>query len=471
MVDRYGARVRAVGHDGQHDAIRLPGLFSEMLLEPQIPTAQLRQIRRHRDPDNPSQAHPWLRDYQIAVDDGRGVNAVAILQEHQALKLYDTRAQAMGGIVEEWNSWRHRYEPTESALIVHGPNTDVDLVNELAQQQRLDAGELGQQAIRAVDRDYLLHPGDVVAVRNAAYTFPAQSSRPRPNRVENGQTAIVQSVDPARDTLTLMLHEPGVEPRLVQIDQAKLRAQHAAGKRAAAVRLNYAMHSFPAQGATVHGTATLAGHWSQAKQETYVGDTRAIYRHTVHLAREDLGTNGTDEDRLSRYAQRISENRQRHASIRWRPDPKVELAVRLPDHRTLPSTAAASSSDLGAGDTSLQTSTATSDARHIATPAPAIDPAPRTSDIDQRQAQLARSEEHRRGVLDGPPEHAAPPQSASHTNGGRARARRLEALHDYGNAGQQPAPTPTNRLTTRQGPGPNPPTRPQTRRSGPAVGR
>ena len=133
-----------------------------------------------------------------------------------------------------------------------------------------------------------------------------------------------------------MLREPGAEPRLVEIDQARLRSQHAAGKRTAAVRLNYALHSFPAQGATVRGTATLAGHWSQAKQETYVGDTRAIYRHTVHVARDDLGTDGNDEDRISRYAQRISENRQRQASIRAALDPTFELAIHLPDHQPLP---------------------------------------------------------------------------------------------------------------------------------------
>ena len=84
-VERHGASVRAVGHDGQHDAIRLPGLFSEMLTDQRIPKAQLRQIRRHRDPDNPGHVHPWLRDYQIAVDQGCGLDAVAILQEQNAL--------------------------------------------------------------------------------------------------------------------------------------------------------------------------------------------------------------------------------------------------------------------------------------------------------------------------------------------------------------------------------------------------
>jgi conjugative relaxase-like TrwC/TraI family protein len=335
-VDRHGAAVRAIGHDGQHEAIRLPGLFSEMLRDQRIQTAELRQIRRHRDPTDPSRVHPWLRDYQVAVDQGRGSDAVAILQEQDALVLYQTRAQAMTGMIEEWDSWRRGYKPSESALIVHGPNSDVDLVNELAQRKRLEQGELGDRSIRAVDRDYQLRRGDIVAVRNAAYTFDAQPGRPRPKRVENGQVAVVDSVNVERDTVTLMLREPGAQPRLVEIDQARLRSEHAAGERAAAVRLQYAMHSFPAQGATVQGTATLAGHWSQAKRETYVGDTRAVYRHSVHVAREDLGVDGGDEDRIVRYGQRISENRQRHASIRSALDLTLQLAVDLPDHQPLP---------------------------------------------------------------------------------------------------------------------------------------
>ena len=188
----------------------------------------------------------------------------------------------------------------------------------------------------AVDRNYLLRPGDVVSIRGAAYTFPPRSDGPRPKRVENGQIAVIDAVDAEKDIVRLLVREPGAEPRLVEIDQARLRAEHDAGKRAASVRLAYAMHSFPAQGATVHGTATLAGHWSQAKHETYVGDTRAVYRHTVHVAREDLGVDGTDEDRIARYAQRIAENRQRLASIRSALDPTLKLPPDLPAHEPIP---------------------------------------------------------------------------------------------------------------------------------------
>jgi hypothetical protein len=472
VVERYGVRVRAIGHDGQHNAIRLAGLFSEMLIEQRIPTAELRQIRRHRNPHNPGQAHPWLSRYQVAVDQGCGVDAVAILQEHQALKLYDTRAQAMGGIVEEWNSWRHSYQPTESALIVHGSNSDVDVVNELAQQQRLDAGELGQDAIRAVDRDYLLRSGDVVAVRNAAYVFPTRSGSPRRKRVENGQTAIVEAIDPERDTLRLMLREPGAEPRLVEIDQARLRAEHAAGKRTAAIRLNYALHSFPAQGATVHGTATLAGHWSQAKQETYVGDTRAIYRHTVHVAREDLGTNGTDQDRITRYAQRISKNRQRQASIRSTVDPTLRLGIRLPDQPLLPSRA-------GRADTSLKPSTSAPDARMgAAGQAVTIDTSPSAPSASKpHRQQRALLNEPPGGVLDDPTEHllrALGPVPAERVARERweREATRLEALRLRCNTNREPSPVRSipqgGQITTR--PGPSTLARPSQRSAGRAIG-
>ena len=477
-VERHGASVRAVGHDGQHDAIRLPGLFSEMLIDPRIPTAELRQIRRHRDPNNPAQQHPWLRDYQIAVDQGRGAAAVAILQAQDALRLYDTRAQAMAGTVEDWDRWRRGYNPAESALIVHGPNADVDLINEIAQQKRLDAGELGDQAIRAVDRDYLLRPGDLVAVRNAAYTFPAQPHQPRPKRIENGQVAIIEAVNPKRDTLTLRLHEPGAEPRLVEIDQARLRANHAAGNRAAAIRLNYALHSFPAQGATVHATATLAGHWSQAKQQTYVGDTRAIYRHSVHIAREDLGTGDTDEDRICRYAQRISANRQRHASIRQTLDRTRRLAVDLPQRQPL-----AGVTDLHSApaphDPSPQARPSTRDmSQSTASTAAATGPTREISAANdarrQHRAPFAEQLEPARSDL---PKHlirllGPPPQQRIARERWDRETQRLQALQPQtqsaGRTARPASPSITDPVPSPHSPATPPP---PAQRTGPTIGR
>ena len=383
----------------------------------------------------------------------------------------------MGAMVDEWDRWRRGYEPTESALIVHGPNSDVDLVNELAQRKRLDAGELGAHAVRAVDRDYLLRPGDVVAMRNAAYTFQAQPGQPRPKRIENGQTAIVESVDPQRDTLTLLLREPGAQPRLVEIDQARLRNEHACGNRAAAVRLNYALHTFPAQGATVHGTATLAGHWSQAKQETYVGDTRAIYRHSVHIAREDLGTDGTDEDRIGRYAQRISANRQRHASIRQTLDHTRRLAVDLPKRQPLPGVADAPSV-IGPRDPAPETSPSTRDmSLNTAVPMAASDVSREVSAVsDACRQRPARVLEQLERALPDPPEHliralGPPPQERIARERWERAAQQLQALQPQAHTVERaapPRPSLTDPVPSRHAPASPPAPAP---RSGPTIRR
>ena len=235
----------------------------------------------------------------------------------------------------------------------------------------------------------------------------------------------------------LLLREPGAEPRLVEVDQARLREEHASGKRAAAVRLNYALHTFPAQGATVDGTATLAGHWSQAKQQTYVGDTRAIYRHSVHIAREDLGTNATDEDRISRYAQRISANRQRHASIRQTVDRTQRLAVDLPERQPLPRVADVARA-LGPRDPSREVS----------------------AFRDACRQQPARVLEQLERALSDPPEHliralGPPPDEQIARERWEREAQRLQALQPQAHTVERvapPRPSATDPVPSRHAP-------------------
>jgi len=233
-----------------------------------------------------------------------------------------------------------------------------------------------------------------------------------------------------------------------------LRLEHAVGKRAAAVRLNYAMHTFPAQGATARGTATLAGHWSQAKQGTYVGDTRAIYRHSVHVAREDLGIHGTDEDRICRYAQRIAENRNRQASIRCAVVRTIHLAIDLPDRRPLALHEAASSEALRPQEESPEASAAS----------------------HTHQQRQVRHGDHLKTPLCEPPEHVlralglVPTDRVARERWER-EAQRLQALGVQRKARQQPASpatmTPTiitQRPTMSSSPVPVQPGRPTLRR-------
>jgi conjugative relaxase-like TrwC/TraI family protein len=262
LVRRHHVRVLAVGHTGQLGAIELPGMFEQMLARDQvIPSANLSEIRRHRDPADPRKPHPWLAKYQVLLDTGDGQGALAELRKHDALKIHETRADAIVGMVEQWDTRRRLYDdPRDAIMVVHGSNDDVDLVNRLAQQRRRATQDLGDQSVKAVDRDYRIYPGDVVMLREGAYQFEPGPSGERPRRIENGTIGIVDSVDPYEDQLRVVLNEPGAQPRLVVIDQRRLRRElTTGGERVAAPRLAYAFHVYPVQGGHVQGRGGARG--------------------------------------------------------------------------------------------------------------------------------------------------------------------------------------------------------------------
>ncbi|WP_027006151.1 MobF family relaxase [Conexibacter woesei] len=334
-IERHKARLVAVGHEGQLGAIELPGMYAEMLVRrDRIPVAELFEIRRHRDPDDRSRIHPWLRDYQVLLDRGEAEAAVALLREHDAIQLLDTRAEAVEAMVEDWDRWRRKYEADESILIVHGSNADVDHVNRLAQARRLQGStpELTGKGIPAVDRDYLLYIGDAVILREAPYEVPRAPGAPRERRVENGQTGIVVDVDHGRETADVRMRDAGGGERTVRFDLGALRDERETSGtgRVPSLRLAYASHTYPVQGASLLGTGALTGHWSQGKEGTYVADTRAILEHHAYGSREDLGLDGTDEDRFGRYARRIGRTQARSASIRLPLDPTARIAAHGP---------------------------------------------------------------------------------------------------------------------------------------------
>jgi conjugative relaxase-like TrwC/TraI family protein len=309
LVHDHNIRILAVGDEGQLQSITLPGLFPELC--DAAPTVRLNEIRRHRDATDPSREHQWLGHYQQALHAGEAHQAIAILQEHDALRLHDTRPEAMVALVEDWNSWRHDHSLDQTMLLVHGTNGDVDTANLLAQRARYQAGELSADSVPAPDRDYQLHAGDLIVLRGAPLLLIGG------DRIENGTGMRITCVNPRRDQIQVALTPAHARaPVCATIDLTPLR-QTWPGLRQPALRLAYAMHPNPAQGATVDRTAAL-GHPIADRNATYVADTRARYGHTIHLAREDLGTDGTDADRLDRYAQSISDSRSRAASIRYR---------------------------------------------------------------------------------------------------------------------------------------------------------
>jgi conjugative relaxase-like TrwC/TraI family protein len=350
---RAGAVVVPVGHTGQHDAVESPGLFAEMA-DPTgvVEVIELTKIRRHLDPSDPSRKreHPWLAKYQVLVDTGTPKSAeaaVELLRDNDAIEVTDTIAEAIVQMVDDWVEWRKPYALEETLLLVHGSNEDVDLVNELAQRRRVEAGELKGPSIKAADREYEIYEGDIVVMRRAAYDFgEPQPGRKRERNLENGQAGVVIGVDAKTERLRVLVDEPGYGSREVELDMRKMREQYLAmvertGQpdrvRMPVLRLRYAAHSFPTQGASIEGIAGLVGHWSQGREATYTLDTRGIFRHTVYLARERFwkSTERFEDVDVAvvhkRYANLIQRQMNKLASIRTPLDPEARISVRTPN--------------------------------------------------------------------------------------------------------------------------------------------
>jgi conjugative relaxase-like TrwC/TraI family protein len=373
LVARRRARVVAVGDPGQIGAIRLGGMFEYIasLGDDVVPRATLEEVRRHRDlrdrdkPASERREHPWLGDYLDRVRSGWAMGAVRLLVANDAIKLYDTREEAMQGMVDEWNEYRHEFDLEQSLLVVQGSNEDVDQINVLAQQCRLDADvtELGVDGVKAVDRDYELYAGDLVVLRNSPYYPEHDGPGSRPERVQNGKMGMVEAVDPVRETVTVSLITDGDEPRRrVTFDLRRMRADYVAWqlRNAAdpennpipppALRLGYASHANPAQGATVDAGARFGVSGNEA---SYSGDARFRYRFSVHLARVDLGSHGESDRRLLRnYARMTRRSQARHPSLAL-PLADRRISVDEPQHApaiSFPSVDPGIDSARGAGD-------------------------------------------------------------------------------------------------------------------------
>jgi hypothetical protein len=96
------------------------------------------------------------------------------------------------------------------------------------------------------------------------------------------------------------------------------RVVRLAGEDVEALRLGYAAHVYRRQGATVERSVVLTGGWQTSKESAYVQATRARNGTDWYLARDQLGQEGQDPDRITRLAERMSESRAHTPSIAYR---------------------------------------------------------------------------------------------------------------------------------------------------------
>jgi hypothetical protein len=84
---------------------------------------------------------------------------------------------------------------------------------------------------------------------------------------------------------------------------------------AESLRLAYAQHVYRQQGATVDRAVVLTGGWQTSKESAYVQATRARHGTDWYLARDQLGEEGQDPDRITRLLQRMNRSRAHTPSV------------------------------------------------------------------------------------------------------------------------------------------------------------
>jgi len=259
-VVEAGATVVQVGDDQQLAPVGPGGLWTltHGMARARDQAVELRTIRRARDP---REAQAWTD-----LREGRLEEALAWYRGERRLGLYDTRPELLAAMVEEWWSAEGR-----GVMVVDSSNAERDQLNRMAQARRLEASQLGAEAV-SLTNGREVRAGDQVLF-SAIYKL--EPSGPTPiRRVENGTPGRVVSVDVAAGTAAVELDEP-----------AGLRV--VAVPAEAPLELGYARHIAKAQGMTAE-VAHVAIGLQTPHNQLYTMVTRSREGTRLHALREKL---------------------------------------------------------------------------------------------------------------------------------------------------------------------------------------
>lgn len=287
LVERSGAKLLAVGDGKQLPSIGPGGMFDR--LTGHAPTAELAVIHRTNDA---GEQKAWR-----ALRAGEPERAMAHYHSLGRLHFADNRDQAAENAVQAWGQLTSEHDDIRSvALIADASNQEIDRLNARAQHLRAERGELGHQEIVLPNVHYGLRDGDLIA-------FNTQHRPQGHPRIENGTRGQVTHVHEHGVTITLDGSGRGVQLAREHLDS---------------VRLAYAQHVYRQQGATVERSIVLTGGWQTSKETAYVEATRARHGTDWYIARDQLGNEGQDTDRIRRLSQHMSHSRRQTPSLDYR---------------------------------------------------------------------------------------------------------------------------------------------------------
>ena len=303
VIERTGAKLVVVGDGKQLPSIGPGGMFDRIARH--VHTAELADIYRTSDPEE--------RKAWAALRAGEPERAMAHYRAQGRLFFTDTRDEAGEAAVKRWAELTETREIRDVALIADASNVEIDRINARAQHLRGERGELGEAEVALPHQHYGLREGDLV-------TFTAQHRPPGQARVENGARGEVTHVGEQGAGLTVTL-------------DGSDRAIAIQGEGLGDLRLAYAGHVYRQQGATVDRSVVVTGGWQTSKESSYVQASRAREGTEWFLARDELGTDGQDENRIEQLANKMRSTRAHAPSLQHAEIPSPDFGPDL--HRPL----------------------------------------------------------------------------------------------------------------------------------------
>ena len=280
-----GAKPLLVGDAAQISSIGPGGLFAA--LEGRVPTAELKEVHRAN--------HQWEREAWQQIRAGEPGPPLAQYQAHDRMHINDTRAESAEAMVANWDETRKKFGG-RAVMITDASNLERDQMNDMAQERRIAAGELGAHEVELPGKPYGLRAGDEI-IFTAKFPVPGQE------RIKNGVSATV--IDTSREKSKITIRTNELEPREVEIDTSKFDE----------LSLSYAVHVNKGQGITAETSGILIGGWQTHKENAYVTLTRSREETRIFVSREDLGEQGLDSGAMERLAEKMKRSRAQEASI------------------------------------------------------------------------------------------------------------------------------------------------------------
>ena len=251
-----GAKLVQLGDDKQLGSISAGGLFA--LATEKVPHARLRSMVRY--------GADWLAEAVRHQGEGRSERALALLEEHKALRWEDSAPDARAAATREWaRAHDQGAGAADIKIFVASSNRETDRLNRLVQAERLARGELGPDGVELPGRGMELRAGDLVIFRD-------HFCQPGRARVVNGTTGTVVGVDRARSELRIRTDER--RPRTVTVAPGRFfREQGEAGQPECGLRAAYAIHVQPGQGMTVRHAIAVTD-WQSGRESATVQMSR-----------------------------------------------------------------------------------------------------------------------------------------------------------------------------------------------------